>query len=72
MKEGSKKEENMNKKKITPKINISNEIQNLVKYLYREATDSLLSNIKANISSNGIETPLGILTFEQIKKGEEC
>ena len=46
------------------------EIQDLVRYIYSEATDALTSTVNAKITANGIETPLGILTVGQIEKGE--
>lgn len=46
-------------------------IQELVRYIYDEATNALTSTVAAKITANGIETPLGILTLGQIEKGEE-
>lgn len=46
-------------------------VQNLVRYLYDEATSALTSTVAAKITANGIETPLGILTVGQIEKGEK-
>lgn len=51
-------------------ITISTEIQELVSYLYNEATNALTSTINASITANGIETPLGVLTIGQIEKGQ--
>ena len=42
----------------------------LVDYLYEEAKQALMKVVSARITSRGIETPLGVLTKEQIKKGE--
>src|SRR5262245_44628888 len=55
-----------------PKVStLSAGIQDLVRYIYDEATNALTSTVAAKITANGIETPLGILTLGQIEKGEE-
>ena len=46
-------------------------VQDLVKYIYAEATNALTTTVAAKITANGIETPLGVLTVGQIEKGEE-
>lgn len=46
-------------------------IQDVVKYIYAEATNALTTTVAAKITANGIETPLGVLTVGQIEKGEE-
>ncbi len=45
-------------------------LQDLVRYLYAEATAALTSTVAATITANGIETPLGTLTVGQVEKGE--
>jgi poly [ADP-ribose] polymerase 2/3/4 len=45
-------------------------VQELVRYIYDEATHALQNSVAAKITANGIETPLGILTLGQIEKGE--
>jgi poly [ADP-ribose] polymerase len=50
---------------------LSTSIQDLVKYIYAEATNALTTTVNAKITANGIETPLGVLTVGQIEKGEE-
>lgn len=45
-------------------------VQDLVRYIYDEATHALTTSVAAKITANGIETPLGILTLGQIEKGE--
>jgi poly [ADP-ribose] polymerase 2/3/4 len=45
-------------------------VQELVRYLYAEATNSLTTTVAARITANGIETPLGVLTIGQVEKGE--
>lgn len=49
---------------------LSKPVVNLVEHLYEEATQALTTAIAVNITSKGIETPLGILTLAQIAKGE--
>lgn len=44
-------------------------LQDLISYIYAEATDALTSTVSAKITANGIETPLGVLTIGQIDKG---
>ena len=55
---------------VKPIITIPTEIQELVSYLYSEATNALISTVNASITANGIETPLGVLTIGQIDKGQ--
>lgn len=45
-------------------------VQELVSYIYGEATDALTTTVAAKITAQGIETPLGILTIGQVEKGE--
>lgn len=51
-------------------ITIHPDIQELVSYLYSEATNALVNTVNASITANGIETPLGVLTIGQIDKGQ--
>ncbi len=53
-----------------PLVTLPTAIQELVAYLYSEATNALTSTINASITANGIETPLGVLTIGQIDKGQ--
>lgn len=55
----------------TPVITLHKDIQDIVSYLYSEATNALTSTVNATITANGIETPLGVLTLGQIDKGQE-
>lgn len=55
---------------VTPKVTIHKDIQEIVSYLYGEATNALVSTVNATITANGIETPLGVLTLGQIDKGQ--
>lgn len=65
--------ERMASKGPAPKLKaskLSPEVQDLVRYLYEEATNALTSTVNAKITANGIETPLGVLTVGQVEKGE--
>lgn len=60
-------------KKPKPKIKKSTlpgPVQDIVKYLYEEATNALTTAVNARITANGIETPLGVLTIGQVEKGQ--
>ena len=62
------------KKKAKPKIKPSTlppGVQELIRYIYDEATSALTSTVSATITANGIETPLGVLTLGQIERGEQ-
>src|SRR5690606_23049742 len=47
------------------------EISRLVKHLYEKASKSITDTVVAKITTEGIETPLGILSEKQISKGEK-
>lgn len=58
--------------KVRPKPStLSAPLGALVKTLYAEATHKLTTTLQAQITANGIETPLGVLTLGQIERGEE-
>ncbi len=57
-------------KAAKPTITLDKSIQDIVSYLYDEATHALTSSVNATITANGIETPLGVLTIVQIEKGQ--
>jgi poly [ADP-ribose] polymerase len=59
------------KKVASGKSKLSPEIQELVKYIYEEATNSLTTKVSVEITEDGIVTPLGTLTLDQVEKGEE-
>jgi poly [ADP-ribose] polymerase 2/3/4 len=62
---------NGNADKPMPKVStLAPEIQELVSYIYAEATNALTTTVAAKITANGIETPLGVLTVGQIERGE--
>jgi Poly(ADP-ribose) polymerase, regulatory domain./WGR domain./Poly(ADP-ribose) polymerase catalytic domain. len=56
--------------KKAPTISLHPDIQEVVSYLYSEATNALVNTVNATITANGIETPLGVLTMGQIDKGQ--
>ncbi len=49
---------------------LSPAIQELVQYLYDEATEALTTTVQVEITAQGIQTPLGVLTLGQIETGE--
>jgi len=53
-------------------MTLSPKVKELVNKLYVEARNCLTAKIQAKITSRGIETPLGILTMNQIEKGENA
>lgn len=55
---------------VVQESKLSLAVQELVRYIYDEATHALTNSVAAKITANGIETPLGILTLGQIDKGE--
>ncbi len=57
--------------KKAPTISLEPGVQQLVRYIYDEATNALTTTVQAKITAQGIETPLGILTLGQIERGEE-
>lgn len=57
--------------KKAPVVTLHKDIQDIVSYLYSEATNALTSTVNATITANGIETPLGVLTIGQIEKGQD-
>ncbi len=58
-------------KVASKKVTIDPPVQDLVQYLYSEATNALTKTVNAKITAQGIETPLGVLTLGQIDKGEQ-
>jgi poly [ADP-ribose] polymerase len=62
---GQKKTAVVKESELHPKL------QELISYIYSEATDALTSTVAAKITANGIETPLGVLTIGQIDRGEK-
>lgn len=55
---------------VAAQSNLAPELQELVKYIYSEATTSLSNVCNATFTPHGIETPIGVLTFDQITKGQ--
>jgi hypothetical protein len=58
------------KKPVISKTTISSTVQEIVDYLYAEAVNALTTTVNVNITANGIETPLGVLTLGQIEIGQ--
>jgi poly [ADP-ribose] polymerase 2/3/4 len=58
------------KRAARPPSQLTAGVQNLVRYIYDEATNALTNTVAAKITANGIETPLGVLTLGQIERGE--
>ncbi len=70
--EGKSGKKKAPKKKSAPKPStLPKPIQDLVSYLYDEATTALTTTVQAKITANGIETPLGVLTIGQVEKGDK-
>jgi hypothetical protein len=55
---------------VTKVAELSLEVRQLVDYIYSEAKSALTKNIAASITDRGIETPLGVLTLQQVQIGE--
>jgi predicted DNA-binding WGR domain protein len=55
---------------VVKRADLHQRVQDLVAYIYAEATEALTSTVQAKITAEGIETPLGVLTLGQIDKGE--
>jgi poly [ADP-ribose] polymerase len=56
---------------IIKKIDIDPVIQRLVDQFYKESSTAITNNAAVTITKNGIETPLGVLSFPQLKTGRE-
>jgi len=65
------KGEGEEKKPEPKKSELAQPLQDLVKYIYAEATTALTTTVSAKITAHGIETPLGVLTIGQVEKGED-
>jgi len=68
-KKGGKKK--ATKKKAPKKSQLPGPVQDLVAYLYEEATNALTKTVNAKITAQGIETPLGVLTVGQLNEGQK-
>jgi len=53
----------------TKQITLHPDVKRLVEQWYSDNTHSITSNAAVTITSDGLETPLGVLTFKQINKG---
>mmetsp|Transcript_30972 Transcript_30972/g.40892 ORF Transcript_30972/g.40892 Transcript_30972/m.40892 type:complete len:895 (-) Transcript_30972:265-2949(-) len=76
--EAKLKDEGNSPMKTTPKktikkksLNLSPQVRDLIEYIYSEAKETLTSSVDVEITANGIETPLGILSLEQVSQGED-
>lgn len=67
----AKKGKKSEPKTAVKKIDVSPGVQTLLKYIFSEATNTLTETVSAQITANGIETPLGVLTIGQIEQGEK-
>ncbi|EGG20107.1 poly(ADP-ribosyl)transferase [Cavenderia fasciculata] len=56
---------------FTDDSTLDRDIQSLVKFIYKEATTQLRSSCSAYITDKGIQTPLGVLSMDQVEKGEK-
>lgn len=59
------------KKKTTKNVELHPTLTRLVDQWYRESSAAITSNAAVSITSDGMETPLGVLTFKQIKTGKD-
>jgi poly [ADP-ribose] polymerase len=59
------------KKVVVKESELHPKLQEIVSYIYEEATEALTTTVAAKITANGIETPLGVLTVGQIERGEK-
>jgi poly [ADP-ribose] polymerase len=59
------------KKAVVKESELHPRLQDLIGYIYSEATDALTNTVAAKITAHGIETPLGVLTVGQIERGEK-
>lgn len=66
------KKQNLNenkKRKKQKSINLHPDVVRLVEQWYSDNTHNITSNSAVTITSDGLETPLGVLTFKQINIG---
>ncbi|KAL6055237.1 Poly(ADP-ribose) polymerase catalytic domain protein [Balamuthia mandrillaris] len=75
-KEKLQKEEDVNsfssqQRQQQPTSTLPKPVQQLVQLLYKEASESVTRTVIARITTDGIETPLGILSLTQIQRGED-
>ena len=55
---------------VVKRNDLHQRVQDLIAYIYAEATEALTTTVQAKITAQGIETPLGVLTLGQIDKGD--
>jgi poly [ADP-ribose] polymerase 2/3/4 len=54
----------------TPKIDLHPTVKKLIEQWYRESSTAIKSNAAVDITSDGITTPLGVLTFKALETGK--
>lgn len=59
------------KKTVNKESSLSPELQHFVRKIYSEATGNLTKNLDCKITKKGIQTPLGVLSKQQIERGDE-
>eukprot|EP00854_Cymbomonas_tetramitiformis_P007985 gene7985-9492_t len=52
------------------KSKLSKDVQDLLKLIFSEAKQQLTNTLDVKITSNGLETPLGVLSIAQVEVGE--
>lgn len=52
------------------KSKLSQDVQDLLKLIFSEAKQQLTNTLDVKITSNGLETPLGVLSIAQVEVGE--
>ncbi|EGG23652.1 hypothetical protein DFA_05786 [Cavenderia fasciculata] len=56
--------------RVKQRTYVSKEVSDLVSYVFEKSTRSLIGNFSVTFSDKGIETPLGVLSLDQVTKGE--
>lgn len=55
----------------TPKIDLHAEVKRLVNQFFNESSTAIKNNADVSITSDGISTPLGVLTFKTLETGRK-
>ena len=53
-----------------PSITLDSTTTRIIDQIYNETTSTIKNFVDVNITSDGLETPLGILSFDQINEGK--
>lgn len=64
-------DESAKKDTTVKKVDIHPQVARLVNQWYSESSKAIQANAAVTITSDGIETPLGVLTFSQLEKGKK-